>query len=80
MDDLEALEQKLFGGKNGEALRSLSETEEAKRLGRKLSASQAEQAVRSGDAAQMRALLQTLLSTDEGKALAEKLAGLGGKK
>ena len=29
---------------------------------------------------QMRALLQTLLSTDEGKALAEKLAGLGGKK
>ena len=80
MDDLEALEQKLFGGENGEALRSLSETEEAKRLGRKLSASQAEQAVRSGDIAQMRALLQTLLSTDEGKALAEKLAGLGGKK
>ena len=79
MDDLAALEQKLFGGENGAALRALSGSEEAKRLSKKLDA-RAEQAVRSGDQTAMRALLEELLATDEGKALAEMLSGLGGKK
>ena len=34
----------------------------------------AERAVRSGDAAQLKALLTQILSTNEGKALAEKLS------
>ena len=80
MEDLEALEQRLLSGENGAALRSLAGSEEAKRLARKLSAARAGEAVRSGDGAALRALLETVLSTDEGKALAAKLAGLGGKK
>ena len=33
--------------------------------------------MRSGDAARMKALLQSVLSTEEGRALAEKLSKLG---
>ncbi len=76
MDD--ALE-KMLKGKNGEALRALSESEEARRLGASLPEGAAEAAVRSGDAEAMRAVLQKLLSTDEGRALAEKITKLGGK-
>ena len=80
MEDLEALERRLLDGENGAALRSLAESEEAKRLAQKLSAARAEQAIRSGDSAALRSLLESVLSTDEGRALAAKLAGPGGKK
>ena len=76
MDDLE---QKLFSGARGEALRALAASEEARRLGGALDA-EAEAAVRSGDSGRMRALLARLLDTEEGRTLAAKLAGLGGGK
>ena len=79
MDDLETLEQKLFSGQNGAALRALAESDEARRLGQSLDA-EAEQAVRSGDSEKMRALLTRLLATGEGRALADKLSKLGGGK
>lgn len=77
VEDLEALEQKLLGGKDGAALRALADSDEARRLGQKLNAVQAEKALRSGDGAQLRALLGSLLATGEGRALAEKLKALG---
>ena len=77
MDDLQDLERRLLNGPQGEALRSLADSDEARRLGEKLSPAEAEAALRSGDEARMRALLQKLLSTGDGRALAEKLAGLG---
>lgn len=80
VEDIKALEQKLLGGENAAALRALADTEEARRLGRVIDSREAEQALRSGDSAQMRTLLQKLLATGEGRTLAEKLAGLGGKK
>ncbi len=80
MDDWEALEQTLFGGENGEALRALADSEDARRLGKTLSAAEVGQALRSGDSEQMRSLLETILSTGEGKALAERIAKLGGGK
>ena len=36
MDDLESLGSALLSGRNGDALRSLSESEEARRLGKEI--------------------------------------------
>ena len=76
MDDWEALGSALLAGKNGEALRALSESDEAKRLGAALPREAAEEALRSGDEEKMKALLQSILSTREGQALAKALSGL----
>ena len=53
VEDIKALEQKLLGGENAAALRALADTEEARRLGRVIDSREAEQALRSGDSAQM---------------------------
>lgn len=79
MDDLKTLGKSLLSGKNGPALRALAESEDAKRLSGKMDAVSAEKALRSGDPGEMRALLQKLLATPEGKNLAEKIDRLGGK-
>lgn len=79
MEDLEKLGKALLSGENGDALRALAGTAEAQRLSRKMDSAAAEKIIRSGDPAQMKALLQQLLSTPEGKSLAQKLSGMGGK-
>ena len=79
MDDLEALGKALLTGKNGEALRSLARSGEARRLGQSLDRTAAEEALRSGDGEKLRALLEGILSTGDGKALAEAVSALDGK-
>jgi len=79
MDDLEALGKELLSGKNGEALRALAQSGEARRLGERLDRTAAEAALRSGDAGQLRSLLEGILSTGEGQALARALEQLDSK-
>ena len=76
MDELEALEKELFSGKNGEALRALARSGEARRLGQRLDRAAAEEALLSGDAGKLRSVLEDILSTGEGRALAEALSAL----
>ena len=79
MEDFEALGKTLLTGKNGDALRALAASAEAQRLVQQMDGNAAAEIMRSGDPARMKALLQQVLSTPEGKALAEKLGQLGGK-
>ena len=76
MRDLEKEGKRLLAGEKGKALRAVAASEEARRLEAKLDPAAVERAVRSGDAKELGALLQRVLSTDEGKALAEKLSRL----
>ncbi len=76
MDDLEALGRELFAGKNGEALRALASGSEARRLGEQLDRAAAAEALRSGDSEKMRSLLESILKTDDGQALARALSAL----
>ena len=79
MRDMEELGRELLKGKDPEQLRRLAESEDGKRLETMLDAGEAERALRSGDAAQLQSLLRKVLSTDEGRRLAERLSGLGKK-
>ena len=80
MKDMEKLGAELLAGRQGGAIRALADSPEAKKLGAALDGAAAERAVRSGDPAQLKALLTQILATNEGKALAEKLSLLGNGK
>ena len=58
-------------------LNALASSPEAQRLSERAGDARLEQAVRSGDPAALRSAVESLLSTREGKALAEKLSGAG---
>lgn len=77
MQDLEKVGRELLQGANGKALREAADSPEARRLSQSLDPAEVERAARSGDPEQLRALLSRVLSTDEGRALAEKLSRLG---
>ena len=74
--DMEAWGRELLAGANGDALRDAAASKEAASLGERLDPRRVEQAARSGDAAQLRAILSEVLATEEGRALAEKLSKL----
>lgn len=76
MDDMEALGCELFAGKNGEALRSLAQSGEVRRLGKRLDRAAAAEALRSGDGEKMKSLLESILSSADGQALAQALSAL----
>ena len=80
MKDMEKLGAELLAGRQGGAIRALAGSPEAKKLGSAIDASAAERALRSGDAAQLKAILSQVLSTSEGRALAEKVSRLGNGK
>lgn len=80
MMDMEKLGAELLAGRQGGAIRDMANSPEAKKLGAAIDPAAAERAVRSGDAAQLKALLSQILSTDEGKVLAEKLSRFGNGK
>ena len=80
MDDWETLRSRLLNEKNGGAYRELADSAEARRLSKSISPREAENALRSGDPEQLRKLLRQVLSTPEGRSLAEKLSGRDGKK
>lgn len=77
MEDLEKLGKALLAGPKGDALRSIADSDAAKALGQKLDAAAVERAARSADGEQLKALLKSILSTEEGRALAEQLSRLG---
>ncbi len=83
MDDLDALGRSLLNSKDGGAIRALAESREAESLARALgpdAGREAEAALRSGDGEKLKALLSGVLSTREGRALAEAVSRLGGEK
>lgn len=79
MEDLEKLGEKLFQGKRGDALRAAASSPAAQRLEKTLDPGAVERAARSGDPAQMKALLTQILRSPDGRALAEMLSRTGGE-
>ncbi len=77
MHNMESMGRELLRGIGEDKLKALADSEEGRKIGKMVDAKTAENAVRSGDAEQMRALLTQVLSTEEGRRLAEKLSELG---
>ena len=78
MRDLEKMGEELLRGQQGDAIRDIAASPEAQRLEKTLDPAAVERAARSGDGEQLRSLLMQVLSTEEGRSLAEKLSRLGG--
>ena len=79
MEEWEKLGDRWLSGKDADAVRGLADSGEARRLREKISPARAEQALRSGDPEQVKALLRQILETPEGRALAERISALGGR-
>ena len=79
MTDAEKLAKELGGDGRGERLRRLASTAEGKGLERVIDGAALAKAFRSGDAAALRNLFDTLLSTAEGKKLADDVGRIMGK-
>ena len=73
MKDLERLGEELSRSGKGERLKSLADTAEGKAVSRMEDQEKLERAAKSGDTAALKDILSQVLSTDEGKRLAEKL-------
>lgn len=73
MKDLEWLGEELSRSGKGERLKSLADTAEGKAVSRMVDQGKLERAAKSGDTAALKDILSQVLSTDEGKRLAEKL-------
>ena len=73
MKDLETLGAELNKSGKGEKLKSIADSAEGKAISRMVDSARVEQAAKSGDTAALRDILSQVLSTDEGKRLAEKL-------
>lgn len=73
MKDLEQLGEELSRSGKGERLKSLADTAEGKAVSRMVDQKKLERAAKSGDTAALKDILSQVLSTDEGKRLAEKL-------
>ena len=71
--DIETMAKKLMQGEGGESLRKLAESDAGARLSAQFGGGAAEKAFRSGDEAQMRAILQGVLGTAEGRELAARV-------
>jgi len=80
MNELEKQGEKLLKGVNGELLKSLADTPEARTLSRIIDPGALQKAAAGGDGAALSAMLAKALSTGEGKKLAAQLnAIMGGK-
>lgn len=71
--DLEAMAKKLMEGESGEALRKLAASDAGAELSARFGGRDAEEAVRQRDEARMRAILQSVISTPEGRELAARV-------
>ena len=78
MTDFEKLAKELSGGEKGAALRALGSSADARAVENALDGAALEKALRSGDAASLRKMLGTLLSTPEGRRLAEDVGKIVG--
>ena len=73
MKDLERLGSELKTSGKSEALMKLAESPDGKAVGRLVDAESVRKAAKSGDMAALQDILRGVLSTDEGKRLAEGL-------
>lgn len=73
MKDLEKLGNELEKSGRSEALMKLAESADGKAVGRLVDAESVQKAAKSGDMAALQDILRGVLSTDEGKRLAESL-------
>ena len=73
MNGFEEMEKKLEKTGKMNRLKAIAESNDGKALADALDANKVEQAARSGDTAALKAILSQVLSTDEGKRLAEKV-------
>ena len=77
--DAEKLARELEKDGRGEALRRLGSSAEGKRFERMIDGEALQKALQSGNTASLRKMLGALLSTPEGKALAEDVGRIMGK-
>ena len=73
MNGFEEMEKKLEKTGKMNRLKAIAESNDGKALADALDAKKVEQAARSGVTAALKAILSQVLSTDEGKRLAEKV-------
>lgn len=73
MKDLDKLGNELKKSGKSEALMNLAESPDGKAVGRLVDAESVRKAAKSGDMAALQDILRGVLSTDEGKRLAEGL-------
>lgn len=73
MNGFEEMEKRLEKEGKMNRLKAIAESNDGKALANALDAQKVEQAARSGDTAALKAILSQVLSTDEGKRLAEKV-------
>ena len=71
LNDLKKIAKELEGGEKGEALRRLGSTPEGKKLESMVDGAALQKAFERGDAASLQKMLGALLSTPEGKRLAD---------
>ncbi len=76
MQNFEELGRELDRRGKTEKLKALADSSEMQKLGQMLDASEVERAARSGDSQALRSLLGSLLSTREGRKLAESVQQL----
>ena len=76
MENIEKFGSELLKSRKGDSIRALADSAEGKALSDKLDPAEVEKAARSGDAEAIKKLIGTVLSTPEGRALAEKLSKL----
>ena len=76
MQDLTDVARALERGGKAGAIRELAESADGRKLGGLVDAQAAEKALKSGDAAALRAALGRVLATEEGKRLAESVRRL----
>ena len=73
MADLKALEAELRRRGKTEALRQLAASGDARRLAERMDGAKAREALRRGDGASLSALLQQVLTSEEGRRLARQV-------
>ena len=76
MQDLEKLAQELRSKGKTEDLRALASSEDGRRLGAMIDGDAARRALQSGDSAALQQILRGVLSTAEGRRLAEKVRSM----
>ncbi len=73
MQDLEKLAQALQRQGKADGLRALADSADGRKLGQMIDGAAVEKAVKGGDSAALQQMLRGVLSTDEGRRLAENL-------
>lgn len=72
-NQFEHWEQQMKNSPHAEQLKAAAESPEGQRLAKQLDSKAVEQAARSGDAGALKNILAQVLSTPDGKALAQRL-------